>query len=75
MEYDDSYTVYLEDERYGEVHIEYMESIESYIVIAAFEKTGETRLILESPDGEKYVYNLTVGRDTYSVHRQGDDNN
>ena len=75
VEYDDSYTVYLEDERYGEVHIEYMDSIESYMVVAAFEKTGKTRLILESPDGEKYVYNLTVGRDTYTVERQEDDNN
>ena len=75
VEYDDSYTVYLEDEAFGEVRIEYMESIETYMVFASFEKTGETHLILESPDGEKTVYDLTVGRDTYSVHRQGDENN
>ena len=52
-----------------------MESIDTYMVFASFAKTGETHLILESPDGEKTVYDLTVGRDTYSVHRQGDDNN
>lgn len=70
VEYDDSYKVYLEDPSFGEVHIGYEEGIESYMVCAAFEKTGDTVIVLEAPDGTKYPFDLHVERDTYTVTPQ-----
>lgn len=70
VDYDNSYKVYLEDPSFGDVRIGYEESIESYLVYASFKKTGDTALILESPDGEQYVYDLTVERYSYDIHRR-----
>ena len=70
IEFDDSYRVYLEDESYGEVRIGYEENIESYLVYASFTKTGDTVLVLESPSGEKYLYDLTIERTSYTVQRR-----
>lgn len=67
VEFDDTYKVSLEDESYGEVYIVYEDNIESYMVNADFAKTGETKLILESPEGEKRVFALNIGRDTYDI--------
>ena len=67
IEYDDSYTVYLEDPEYGDVSIGYEEGIQDYIVRAEFKKAGDTVLVLESPDGEQYLFDLTIGRSTYDV--------
>ena len=67
VEYDDSYTVYLEDSEYGDVSIGYEEGIQDYIVRAEFKKAGDTVLVLQSPDGEQYLFDLTIGRDTYDV--------
>lgn len=67
VEYDDSYTVYLEDPEYGDVSIGYEEGIQDYIVRAEFRKVGDTVLVLESPDGERYLFDLTIGRNTYDV--------
>ena len=39
-------------------------------IIASLHKAGDTQLILESPTGERYVYDVTIGRDTYSIHRR-----
>lgn len=68
-EFDDSYTASLEDASFGKVSIEYESTIECYKVHADFEKLGETRLILESSQGEKQYFDLNVGRDTYSIDR------
>ena len=70
MEYDDTYKVYLEDESYGTVRIGYEEHIECYLVYASFTKTGKTVLVLESPDGEKTCYDLTIERHSYDVQRR-----
>ena len=67
VEYDDSYTVYLEDPEYGDVSIGYEEGIQDYIVRAEFKKVGDTVLVLQSPDGERYLFDLTIGRNTYDI--------
>ena len=67
VEFDDSYQVSLEDEAYGEVEIVYEQSIESYMVNASFTKTGRTKLILTSPQGEIKTFDLEIQRDTYSI--------
>ena len=72
--FDDSYTVSLEDEAYGKVFIVYEENIEDYMVNAEFKKTGDTKLILESPEGEKIVFDLTIYRDSYHIEKLTDNN-
>ncbi|MBO4853838.1 MAG: hypothetical protein J5482_01665 [Oscillospiraceae bacterium] len=69
--FDDTYTVYLEDESYGEVFIVYEESIEDYMVNAAFTKTGATKLILVSPDGERRTFDLVIERYSYDIEESG----
>ncbi len=70
--YDDTYSVYLADESFGTVEIVYVDSIECYMIHASFTNTGKTELTLESPEGEKYVFDLNVERYSYHVHRKGD---
>ena len=65
--FDDSYNVYLEDESYGKVFIVYEENIESYMVNAELVKTGDTKLILEAPDGSRRVFDLTINRYSYQI--------
>ncbi|MBO4791879.1 MAG: hypothetical protein J5592_06295, partial [Clostridia bacterium] len=67
VDFDDSYSVSLEDEAFGEVEIVYLDGVECYAVSARFTKTGDTKLILEAPDGSRRYFALTVGRDTYRI--------
>lgn len=60
-------SVYLEDEKYGDVRIEYLASIEEYCVAADFKKAGETVLTLEKPNGEKEEYTVIIKSDTYDI--------
>ena len=69
FEFDDTYTVKLKDEEFGKVYIVYEENLEAYMVNAEFKKTGETELIITSPDGEEYVYKLTINRSSYNKER------
>ncbi|MBE6910754.1 MAG: hypothetical protein E7474_14465 [Ruminococcaceae bacterium] len=68
--FDDSYSAYLADSRYGDVDIRYLDSIQDYMVHADFRRSGETVLTLESPDGEKTEYALTIERDRYTVTKR-----
>ena len=68
--YDESYRVSLADESYGEVSIVYEEGIECCLIHAKFAKTGKTELILESPDGERQVFELTIERSSYELQRK-----
>ena len=65
--FDDSYKVSLADGSYGDVSIIYLDTIESYLVHADLKKAGKTVLILESPNGEKTEYDLTIERSTYEL--------
>lgn len=67
MEFDDKYNVYLEDEEYGKVYISYDSETETYVVNAEFIKEGKTELIIESPEGEKKIFDLTVKRYSYDL--------
>ncbi len=69
VEFDDTYTVSLEDESYGKVFIVYEENIECWMVNAEFTKTGETKLFIESPKGEKWSFDLTIYRDSYRIEK------
>lgn len=63
--FDDSYTAYLADESLGEVEIQYMDSVEDYMLHAEFKKAGDTVLTMISPNGEKPEYDLHIERNTF----------
>ena len=65
--FDNTYKVYLADDKYGKLSIEYQNTIEDYLVHAEFKKAGNTEFTLESPDGKKRTFNLVIKSDTYSV--------
>ena len=65
--FDDSYKVYLIDEKYGELSIKYEPGIEDWMVHAEFKKAGKTEFVLESPDGKKKVFDISIERDTYTI--------
>ena len=66
LKYDDTYKAYLEDSSYGDLSIVYMDSIECYCINASFKKPGDTKIVLESPDGDKEYFNIHIGKMTYS---------
>lgn len=68
--FDDSYKVYLEDEKIGKVYIEYDESLEDYRVNAEFRRAGITNLVLEDSNGNKTIYEIDVKRNTYKITKK-----
>lgn len=68
--FDDNFKVSLKDSEYGEVFIVYEKNIDDYMVNAKFAKTGNTELILESPEGEKTTYTLKIERSSYDIKRK-----
>ena len=69
-QFDDTYKVYLNDNKYGDLSIKYEDSIEAWMVHAEFKKSGKTEFVLESPNGEKKVFDINIKRDTYSVEEK-----
>ncbi len=67
VEFDDTYTAYLEDDSYGDVHIVYEENISDYMINAEFAKSGNTNLILEAPDGSRRIFAVTINRSSYEI--------
>ena len=68
--FDDTYKVYLEDDKLGKVHIEYDESLETYKVDAEFKKAGTTNLVLEDSNGNKTIYEIDIKRNTYNITKK-----
>ncbi|MBP5167221.1 MAG: hypothetical protein ILP09_08200 [Oscillospiraceae bacterium] len=68
--FDDSYTVYLEDDKYGDVSIIYLDSLEDYFLHADFRRSGDTVLTMVSPTGEKTEYDVHIERDTYDITKR-----
>ena len=59
--------VSLADDRYGDVSLEYFESIDAYMVHADFRKKGKTELIVETPDGTTKTYELIIGMNSFTI--------
>ena len=68
--FDSNYKVKLKDNEYGKVYIKYIESIGDYGIFADFNKPGETELIIESPEGEVVVYNLTIRKNSFDLNKK-----
>ena len=64
------YQVSLKDKKYGDVYIDYIKEIESYIIHADFKKNGKTELIVKTPEGQMKKYNLTIEMDTYKLEEK-----
>ena len=60
----------LEDGKYGNVSVEYVEGLETYTVHADFRKKGMTELILTMPEGETKRYDLRIGLNTYDIEEK-----
>lgn len=69
-QFDDKYKVYLMDSKYGDLEIRYEDGIEAWMVHAEFKHAGKTEFVLESPNGEKNIFDITIERDTYKINRK-----
>ena len=69
-QFDDTYTVYLADGKYGDVDIRYNDVFEDYMLHADFKRAGDTVLTLVSPDGEKTEFNVHIERDKYEFTKR-----
>ena len=65
--FDDSYTVYLTDKKYGDLSIKYDNGIDDWMIYAEFKKAGNTELVLSSPDGKKTVFDISISRNAYTL--------
>ena len=63
--FDNTYKVYLIDKKYGDLSIRYENGIEDWMVHADFKKAGKTKFVLESPNGEKRSFDITIQRNAY----------
>ncbi len=70
ISFDDSYKVYMEDSKLGNVYIIYEEEIGEYVVNAEFIRTGETTLILEDNKGNKNLFELKVNVDSFDINKK-----
>ena len=68
--FNDTYTVYLTDSKYGSVKVIYEQGIEDYLIHADLKKAGKTNMVIESPNGEKVEYALDIKRDTYTINKK-----
>lgn len=68
--FNENYNVYLEDNKMGKVYIEYNEGVEIYIVNAEFTKAGKTNLVLVDENGNKTIFELNVGSNTFDINKK-----
>ena len=70
IKFDNTYKAYLTDEKYGEIYITYENALEDWTLNANFKKAGKTEIILESPGGEKTIFDITIKKDTYKMNKK-----
>ncbi len=58
--FNQNYKVYFVDNKYGDLSIKYEDVIESCMIHADFKKSGKTEFILESPNGDKKLFQITI---------------
>ena len=62
-------TVYFEDERFGTAEVVFEKNLEEYMIGVQFTKLGKTKLYIVTPEGETYIYELNVSRNSYEAVR------
>ena len=68
--FDDTYRVYLTDSKYGTLSLKYDDGLECYMVHAKFKRAGKTEFVMESPTGEKTVFDLTIQKNSYDLKKK-----
>ena len=68
--FDNTYKVYIDDNKYGDLSIKYIDRIEAWMIHAEFKHAGTTKFVLEAPNGDKKTFDLTIKRDTYDVEER-----
>ena len=68
--FDDTYSVKLEDESFGNVSIIQDTLNDVYLVHGDFKKPGTTKLILSSVNNETTTYKLTIEKNTYEIIKE-----
>ncbi|MBR3254680.1 MAG: hypothetical protein IKF97_00400 [Clostridia bacterium] len=68
--FNDSYNAYLTDKSYGDVYFEYEDGLEDWMLKVNFKKAGKTELVLEAPNGEKTMFDVTIGYDAYDITKK-----
>ena len=73
-QFDNTYKVYLKDSKYGDLSMKknILSDGDFWTVHAELKKAGKTELILESPEGEKRVFDLTIEEDTFEIVEKKD---
>jgi hypothetical protein len=65
--FDDNYKVSLEDNKYGDVWIEYDQGLEAYLINVTFKHGGKTKFILEDPEGNKRTFDLDIRYTAFDI--------
>jgi len=68
--FDDSYKVYLDNDKFGSVKIVYDDNLEDYRVDAEFKKAGKTKIVLEDTEGNKTIYDIDIKRDSFDLKKE-----
>ena len=72
--FDDSYTVYLSDESFCtldvDVHKGETNEEDFYLLHALLKKVGKTDVIIESPSGEKVIYEIDIRRNDFDLAKK-----
>lgn len=66
----DEYQVSLADNKYGDVYIKYIESMDSYVIQLDFKKRGKTELTVLTPTGETKKYAFDIEWLTYHMEEK-----
>ena len=66
-QFDDTFNAYLLDKKYGNLRIECEDETKDCMIYAEFKKAGKTEMILESPDGEKTIFDISIERSKYTI--------
>ncbi len=67
VQFDGNWQASLEDERLGTVSVGFNEQLQDYLVNAELTGEGTTHLILESPEGEKRVFEVVIHRTSFDI--------
>ena len=68
--FDNTYKVYLEDDKYGKVYIKYDEGFEDFKIDAEFKRAGKTNLVLEDSNGNKTIYEIDIKINSCNIKKK-----